>query len=176
MKTPTALFDLLRSGRCDAAVYDAPILGAEQAGARPTATARSRAGIATGERYGIVVEKGSKLLGPLNGAVNALVRDGTVARLSKRWLAADPAKLRTLERADGMIRPLRSGGDRRSRMDGASGWEAGAGDGGKHAHEPASRPPVGRATGGGREEDVRRREPASGRVSRPRSGSGSCRS
>ena len=29
-KTPTALFDLLRSGRCDAAVYDAPILGAEQ--------------------------------------------------------------------------------------------------------------------------------------------------
>ena len=37
------------------------------------------------------------LLGPLNAAVRALVRDGTVARLTKRWLAADPATLRALE-------------------------------------------------------------------------------
>jgi polar amino acid transport system substrate-binding protein len=95
-KTPTALFDLLRAGRCDAAVYDAPILSAEQQ------AAADRYGplawrIPTGERYGIVVEQGSKLLAPLNGAVNALVRDGTVARLTKRWLASDPAELRLLK-------------------------------------------------------------------------------
>jgi ABC-type amino acid transport substrate-binding protein len=53
--------------------------------------------IATGERYGIVVEKGSALLGPLSAAVRELVRDGTVARLAERWLADDPATLRALE-------------------------------------------------------------------------------
>jgi polar amino acid transport system substrate-binding protein len=96
VKTPTILFDLLRSGRCDAAVYDAPILGAAQEGA-PDRYGPMAGRIATGERYGLVVEKGSRLLGPLSNAVRAVVRDGTVARLSKRWLSADPAKLRTLE-------------------------------------------------------------------------------
>jgi ABC-type amino acid transport substrate-binding protein len=94
-KTPTALFNLLRSGRCDAAVYDAPILAAEQSAA-PDRYGQFAGVIATGERYGIAVEKGSKLLAPLNGAVKALVKDGTVARLSKRWLGSDPAKLRAL--------------------------------------------------------------------------------
>jgi ABC-type amino acid transport substrate-binding protein len=95
LKTPTALFDQLRSGRCDAAVYDAPILAAEQASAADRYG--SLAGvIPTGERYGIAVEKGSKLLGPLNGAVNALVKDGTVDRLMRRWLGTNPAKLRSL--------------------------------------------------------------------------------
>src|SRR5262249_19585234 len=94
-KTPTALFDLLRAGRCDAAVYAAPILAAEQAAA-PDRYGPMAGRIATGERYGIVVEKGSRLLGPLNGAVDALVDDGTVARLARKWLAQDPAKLRVL--------------------------------------------------------------------------------
>jgi polar amino acid transport system substrate-binding protein len=96
VKTPTLLFELLRSGRCDAAVYDAPILAAEQQAA-PDRYGPMAGRIATGERYGIVVEKGSALLGPLNAAVRALVRDGTVAGLAKRWLANDPATLRALE-------------------------------------------------------------------------------
>jgi ABC-type amino acid transport substrate-binding protein len=94
-KTPTALFDLLRAGRCDAAVYDSPILAAEQASA-PDRYGPLAGTIPTGERYGIAVEKGSRLLGPLNGALNALVRDGTVDRLARRWLATNPAKLRVL--------------------------------------------------------------------------------
>jgi polar amino acid transport system substrate-binding protein len=94
-RTPTALFDLLRSGRCDAAVYDSPILGAEQQAA-PDRYGPIAGRIPTGERYGIVVEKGSRLLGPLNRAVATLVTDGTVARLSERWLTTDPAKLRVL--------------------------------------------------------------------------------
>ena len=94
-KTPTALFDLLRSGRCDAAVYDAPILGAEEQAA-PDRYGPLAGRIKTGERYAIVVEKGSPLLGPLNDAVNRLVSNGTVAALSERWLAADLTKLRVL--------------------------------------------------------------------------------
>jgi polar amino acid transport system substrate-binding protein len=95
VKSPTALFDLLRAGRCDAAVYDAPILAAEQQAA-PDRYGPMAGRIPTGERYGIVVEKGSRLLGPLNGAVNALVADGTVARLAKRWLTSDPGTLRVI--------------------------------------------------------------------------------
>ena len=95
VKTPTVLFDLLRSGRCDAAVYDAPILGAEQQAA-PDRYGSFAGRIATGERYGIVVGKGSKLLGPLNGALDALTADGTVGRLMTRWLSGDPAKLRVV--------------------------------------------------------------------------------
>ena len=94
-QTPTALFDLLRSERCDAAVYDAPILAAEQQAA-PDRYGEFSGVIATGERYGIAVEKGSRLLGPLNTALNALIADGTVARLSTRWLGTNPAKLRVL--------------------------------------------------------------------------------
>ena len=32
----------------------------------------------------------------MNAALSALIRDGTVARLQKRWLSADVAKLRVL--------------------------------------------------------------------------------
>jgi polar amino acid transport system substrate-binding protein len=95
LKTPTALFDQLRSGRCDAAVYDAPILAAEQASA-PDRYGALAGVIPTGERYGIAVEQGSRLLAPLNAALNALIEDGTVDRLTRRWLATDPAKLRSL--------------------------------------------------------------------------------
>jgi ABC-type amino acid transport substrate-binding protein len=92
-KTPTALFDLLRSARCDAAVYDAPILAAEQAMA-PDRYGSLAGVIPTGEQYGIAVEKGSKLLGPLNTALRSLIKDGTVAKLSQRWLGTNTAKLR----------------------------------------------------------------------------------
>jgi ABC-type amino acid transport substrate-binding protein len=94
-RTPTALFDLLRSGRCEAAVYDAPILAAEQSAA-PDRYGPFAGVIPTGEQYGIAVEKGSRLLGPLNTALRSLIRDGTVQRLTNRWLATKPAKLRSL--------------------------------------------------------------------------------
>ena len=96
VKTPTALFDLLRAGRCDAAVYDAPILSAERASA-PDHYGPLAGRIATGERYGIVLPKGSPLVGPLNGAVNALVKGGTVTRLARKWIAQDPSKLPLLK-------------------------------------------------------------------------------
>jgi polar amino acid transport system substrate-binding protein len=92
VKSPTVLFDLLRNGACDAAVYDAPILGAELASA-PDRYGPLAGRIATGERYALVLQKGSALVAPLNAAVNALVKDGTVARLARRWMSVDPATL-----------------------------------------------------------------------------------
>ena len=58
-KTPTALFDLLRSERCDAAVYDAPILAAEQQAA-PDRYGEFAGVIATGERYGIAGRRAAR--------------------------------------------------------------------------------------------------------------------
>jgi polar amino acid transport system substrate-binding protein len=49
--------------------------------------------IRTGERYGVVVGKGTRLIGPVNRAVNALIKNGTVARLQRRWLSSDLSKL-----------------------------------------------------------------------------------
>jgi polar amino acid transport system substrate-binding protein len=82
------LFGLLQGGRCDAAVYDTPILGAEVAGAA------DRYGplvgrIVTGERYGAVFPKASRLRGRVDGIIRTLVTDGTVRALSRRWIATD---------------------------------------------------------------------------------------
>jgi hypothetical protein len=50
----------------------------------------------TGERYGIVLQKGSALTARVNAAVRALVDNGTVSRLQRRWLSADLGQLRVL--------------------------------------------------------------------------------
>jgi polar amino acid transport system substrate-binding protein len=92
---PSQLMQLLFRGRCDAAVYDAPVLGVARAEA-PDRFGPLAGRIVTGERYAAVLENGSRLAGPLNRALRALLQDGTVARLQKRWLTADVSKLRVL--------------------------------------------------------------------------------
>jgi ABC-type amino acid transport substrate-binding protein len=52
--------------------------------------------IPTGERYGVVFPKGSRLRGPVNRAIAALKRDGTLASLQTKWLAQDLAKVPVL--------------------------------------------------------------------------------
>jgi polar amino acid transport system substrate-binding protein len=85
----------LQTGRCDVVVYDAPALGTLKARA-PDRYGPFVGVIKTGERYGVAVPKGSPLLAPADKAVAALVADGTVARLAKKWLTVDPASLRPL--------------------------------------------------------------------------------
>jgi ABC-type amino acid transport substrate-binding protein len=53
--------------------------------------------ITTGERYAAVLPEGSRLAGPVNRALQGLVRDGTVARLQRRWLTANVAALPVLQ-------------------------------------------------------------------------------
>jgi ABC-type amino acid transport substrate-binding protein len=85
----------LQTGRCDAVVYDAPALGTLKARA-PDRYGAFVGVIKTGERYGIAVPKTSVLLAQVDGALAALVADGSVARLAKKWLTVDPASLRPL--------------------------------------------------------------------------------
>lgn len=91
---PALMLDL-QSGRCDAVVYDAPVLATLKA-RTPQRFGEFIGVIPTGEEYGIALPRGSALLGPVNRALGALIANGTVDRLSKKWLSIDTRRLRLL--------------------------------------------------------------------------------
>jgi polar amino acid transport system substrate-binding protein len=73
----------------------APILAAERA------AAAYRYGPLIGvlradERYGVVLQKGSPLTPRVDAAVRALVANGTLAKLQRRWLLTDLGRLQVL--------------------------------------------------------------------------------
>jgi ABC-type amino acid transport substrate-binding protein len=85
----------LRSGRCDAAVQDAPLLGAVRA-QWPARYGPLVGAIRTGQRYAIALPQGSPLAADVNAVLRGLLADGSVRRLSRRWLTADLASLAVL--------------------------------------------------------------------------------
>jgi polar amino acid transport system substrate-binding protein len=89
------LLEAVRVGRCDAAILDAPILAAERAGA-PYRYGPLAGVLKTQEHYGVVLEKGSPLTPQVSAAIKALVANGTVAKLQRRWLSTDLTKLPVL--------------------------------------------------------------------------------
>jgi polar amino acid transport system substrate-binding protein len=48
--------------------------------------------IPTGDRYGMMLPKGSDLLEPINDAISAMKEDGTMAEIYERWLGQPPAE------------------------------------------------------------------------------------
>lgn len=46
----------------------------------------------TGEKYSLMVNKGSPLLEPINSAITEMKKDGTMAAIYKTWFGADAAK------------------------------------------------------------------------------------
>lgn len=46
--------------------------------------------IPTGDRYGMMLPKGSDLLEPINDAISEMKRDGTMAEIYERWLGETP--------------------------------------------------------------------------------------
>lgn len=91
---PTLMQDL-QAGACQAVVYDAPTLGALKDLA-PSYYGTFVGLIPTGEHYGIALPKGSPLLGRVDSALGALIADGTVQRLEKKWFTADLAAVPVL--------------------------------------------------------------------------------
>ncbi|MFJ6695142.1 ABC transporter substrate-binding protein [Streptomyces sp. NPDC091272] len=79
----------LKNGQVDAIVVDLPtafyITGAEVPEAAVVGQFAGTPGKA--EQFGLVLDKGSALTGCVTGAVDALRKDGTLARLEKQWLA-----------------------------------------------------------------------------------------
>jgi polar amino acid transport system substrate-binding protein len=91
----TLLLQAVQSGRCAAAIYDAPSLATLKAQA-PARYGPLAGVIATGERYGVALPKGSPLTSAVSVAIGELIADGTVARLQRQWLATSLSKLRVL--------------------------------------------------------------------------------
>jgi polar amino acid transport system substrate-binding protein len=75
----------LQLGRCDAIVYDLPALATLKARA-PNSVGSVVGLIRTGERYGVVLPKGSALTAPVSAALTAMRDDGTITRLQRPWL------------------------------------------------------------------------------------------
>ncbi len=85
----------LQTGHCEAVVYDAPPLASLKARA-PVRYGPFAGVIKTGEKYGIAMPRGSTLLGPVNDALAALIADGTVERLQRKWINVHFADLPVL--------------------------------------------------------------------------------
>lgn len=79
----------LKNGQVDAVVVDLPtafyITSAEVTDARIVGQFGNQGG--TPEQFGLVMDKGSALTPCVSGAVDALRKDGTLARLEKQWLS-----------------------------------------------------------------------------------------
>jgi polar amino acid transport system substrate-binding protein len=90
--TTAIMFQQLVSKQCDTAIYDIPILGSEAA-AKPGKYGPIVGRLVTHEQYGIVFQKGSKLRAFVNPVLKGLIKDGTVGKLTKKWLTVNFAEL-----------------------------------------------------------------------------------
>jgi polar amino acid transport system substrate-binding protein len=79
----------LKNGQVDAIVVDLPtafyITSAEVTNARIVGQFENQGG--TPEQFGLVLDKGSALTPCVTGAVDALRKDGTLAKIEKQWLS-----------------------------------------------------------------------------------------
>ncbi|AOR34967.1 ABC transporter substrate-binding protein [Streptomyces fodineus] len=79
----------LQNGQVDAIVVDLPtafyITAAEVTNAKIVGQFENQGG--TPEQFGLVLDKGSALTSCVSGAVDALRKDGTLAKLEKQWLS-----------------------------------------------------------------------------------------
>jgi len=95
-QTTSAAFVAVQVGRCDALILDTPIVASEKK-ARPSRYGAVAGQIVTNEQYGAVLPKGSKLTPVLDAQISALWKNGTIARLQKKWFNIDFSKIPTLK-------------------------------------------------------------------------------
>jgi polar amino acid transport system substrate-binding protein len=91
----TLLMQALQTGRCAAAVYDAPSLATLKAQA-PARYGSFAGVIPTAETYGVALPRGSALTPQVSAAITALIADGTLARLQRSWLTTNLSALPVL--------------------------------------------------------------------------------
>jgi cystine transport system substrate-binding protein len=90
------LLELVQTGACDAAVVDANTVGGFVAG-RGGLLGPISARIEAGGGYVVAVTRGGPVaVADVNRALARMRADGTMHRLTRRWLGIDPARLRPL--------------------------------------------------------------------------------
>ncbi len=95
-QTTAAAFTAVQVNRCDALILDVPIV-ALQKKSKPGAYGPVAGQIVTHEQYGAVMQKGSKLKPSVDRALATLTKNGTVAKLQKKWFNLNFAVIPTLK-------------------------------------------------------------------------------
>jgi len=91
----TLMLNALQAGRCDAVVYDAPILATLRAQV-PQRYGPLVGVIATAENYGAVLPLGSTLQPVVDEALQGIIDQGTLLTIARRWLNTDLSALPVL--------------------------------------------------------------------------------
>jgi polar amino acid transport system substrate-binding protein len=94
--TTTAAYQSVQINRCQAMILDVPLVSLEKKSA-PSKFGPVAGQVVTHEQYGAVLQKGSKLLAPVNTAMKALTANGTVGKLQKKWFNLDFSKIPVLK-------------------------------------------------------------------------------
>jgi polar amino acid transport system substrate-binding protein len=82
--TTTAAFQAVQLNQCQAIILDVPIVALERK-SNPTKFGPVAGQIDTHEQYGAVLQKGSKLLPFVDAQISNLTKNGTIAKLQKKW-------------------------------------------------------------------------------------------
>ena len=92
----TAAYQAVQIGRCQAFILDVPLVSLEKKQS-PSKYGPVAGQIVTHEQYGGVLQKGSKLLPYVNKAIQTLTKNGTIAKLQKKWFNISFAKVPILK-------------------------------------------------------------------------------
>jgi polar amino acid transport system substrate-binding protein len=82
--TTVDMFNALAANDIDAILFDVPILLGAQKGGQ-ISDAKIVAQFKTGEKYGAILPKGSKNTAAVNEAIQAIIDDGTLAKLQQQY-------------------------------------------------------------------------------------------
>ena len=90
-----AAYQAVQINRCQALILDVPLVSLEKK-QNPSKFGPVAGQINTHEKYGAVLQKGSKLLPIVDQTLAGLIKDGTVGELQQKWFNLNFAKIPTL--------------------------------------------------------------------------------
>lgn len=94
--TTTAAYQAVSIGKCQAFILDVPLVLLQKK-QTPTRFGPVAGQIVTHEQYGAVLQKGSKLLPSIDAQIKKLTKNGTIAKLQKKWFNVNFASIRILK-------------------------------------------------------------------------------
>jgi polar amino acid transport system substrate-binding protein len=91
-----AAYQAVQINRCQALILDVPLVSLEKK-QNPSKFGPVAGQIDTHEKYGAVLQKGSKLLSVVDKTIATLTKNGTVGKLQKKWFNLNFASIPTLK-------------------------------------------------------------------------------
>ena len=91
-----AAYQAVQINRCQALILDVPLVSLEKK-QNPSKFGPVAGQIDTHEKYGAVLQKGSKLLSVVDRTLAGLIKDGTVGKLQKKWFNLNFATIPNLK-------------------------------------------------------------------------------